>query len=39
MGGYGSLRAALSHPELYVTACPAGIQMGTIDVKGQADKG
>lgn len=41
MGGYGSLRAALSHPEQYGAVCAmsAGIQMGTADIKGQADKG
>lgn len=41
MGGYGSLHAALSCPEQYGAVCAlsAGIRMGTVDIKGQADKG
>lgn len=41
MGGYGTLRAALSRPDLYGAACAlsAGIRMGSLDLNGQADKG
>lgn len=41
MGGYGTLHAALSRPDLYGAACAmsAGIRMGTCDIKGKADKG
>lgn len=41
MGGYGTLNAALTHPEMYGAACAMspGIRMGTCDLKGKADKG
>ena len=41
MGGYGTLRAALAHPEKYGAACAmsAGIRMGSLDLSGKADKG
>ena len=41
MGGYGTLHAALSHPEQYGAACAlsAGIRMGKMDLHGKADVG
>ena len=41
MGGYGALRAALAHPELYGAACALSpcIRMVADDLKGGADKG
>lgn len=41
MGGYGTLRAALAHPEKYGAACALspGIRMGSLDLNGKADKG
>lgn len=41
MGGYGTLHAVLSRPDLYGAACAmsAGIRMGTCDISGKADKG
>ena len=41
MGGYGALRAALSHPEQYgtVVGLSSVIRMGKTSLRGHADKG